>query len=92
VGLDFVAVPNPFRGQADLHLAVEQAGPVHLQVFDAHGRRVRDLRSVADGGGDIVVTWDGKDAAGHDVEAGVYLVRARVPNGTVRTTSVIRMK
>jgi hypothetical protein len=66
-----VAAPNPFfgrvcfRGSADVEAWT-------IDLYDAAGRRVRALR-----GAGPLRTWDGRDAGGEPVPAGVYAYRAR---------------
>lgn len=48
--------------------------PVRLEVFDVYGRRVRS-EELGSGPGAADIEWDGTDAAGHPVPAGVYFLR-----------------
>jgi hypothetical protein len=78
-----VATPNPFRAGAFVRLAliggggaddrmVAGASPApEIALYDASGRRVRDL-VLTDG----AATWDGRDARGALVPSGVYWARA----------------
>jgi hypothetical protein len=73
------AYPNPARatagGRMQLVYQVSLPGPVRLEVFDVLGQPVRTL---ADGFADVgtwSVPWDGYDASGVPVAAGVYLYR-----------------
>lgn len=69
--------PNPFSGHATIGFSLPAPGPVSVAVFDGAGRRVRVLwRGVRDAGPGTV-TWDGRDAAGTSVAAGLYFVRLR---------------
>jgi hypothetical protein len=54
------------------------AAEVRADVLDVAGRRVRNLAAGhwAPGRGDIV--WDGRDAMGARVAAGIYLLDVRV--------------
>lgn len=70
------AAPNPFHGATVLNWSAPHPGPLHLEIFDLAGRRVRDLgQSVPVSGGRA--TWDGRDDHGDALPAGVYLARAR---------------
>jgi hypothetical protein len=78
------AYPNPFRGTITLEIdASRSAAAVSATVFDAAGRRVRSLVAPADGGV-ARVRWDGRDASGRPVPAGVYFVRAADGGATGR--------
>jgi photosystem II stability/assembly factor-like uncharacterized protein len=73
--------PNPGRGVARFALALPAAGTA--DVFDAAGRRVRDLFSGDAGPGSLSLAWDGLDARGHRAGAGIYFVRASASGSTV---------
>lgn len=69
--------PNPFAGGATLALTGPGADgktlaePVAVEIRDARGRIVRRLE-LEPGGETPSRNWDGRDAAGRDVAAGVY--------------------
>jgi hypothetical protein len=70
--------PQPSRGVQTMQLVVPSGRPVEVQVFDAAGRRVRNLGSFrAAGATPLEVRWDGRDDEGRRVAAGVYFVRGR---------------
>jgi len=71
-----LALPNPFQGRTALHLFLPQRdGGVEAEVFDAGGRRVRELHAGALEAGDHVLSWDARDAQGRLVPSGLYFVR-----------------
>ncbi len=76
--------PNPAWGAVTLPYA-SAGGPARLDVVDVLGRSVRSVDLDAASG---TATWDGRDAAGEPVAAGLYLVRLSTPAGaaTVRVT------
>ncbi len=85
------AYPNPFRLSTTLGFTVSRPGPVRLQVYDALGRLVRSLVDEHRGVGAYQVVWDGRDAAGREVPAGVYLVRFETGgHAQTRTLVVLR--
>ena len=71
--------PNPFNPQMviPLDLATDQK-QVSLILYDVLGRRVRQLWRGPLGAGSHRFVWDGRDAAGRDVAAGVYIYRVEV--------------
>jgi len=69
------ARPNPSRGVTTLAFELEAGSDVSVEVFDATGRRVASLLEGALTAGRHSVSWDGRDLAGREVAAGVYLVR-----------------
>jgi hypothetical protein len=69
------AWPNPYRpgsGTLEVEAAVPLPG-TRLTVYALSGRWVRTLAGTAGGG---AWTWDGRDASGRRVPAGVYFVAA----------------
>lgn len=69
--------PNPFRpeqGALDVHFSLRAAGHARLTVYDLEGRVVQRLLDGALGAGRQNVLWNGRDAEGHAVRAGVYVV------------------
>jgi photosystem II stability/assembly factor-like uncharacterized protein len=82
--------PNPSRGAARFALALPAAGTAEVTVFDAAGRRVRDLFSGVAAPGSLPLTWDGLDVRGHRAGAGIYFVRASASGSTV-TRRLVRV-
>jgi glucose/arabinose dehydrogenase len=71
--------PSPSRAGVTFEYSTVSEGPVSLAVYDVGGRRVRslvDLEREAPGG--HRATWDGRDASGDRLPAGVYLSRLSV--------------
>jgi glucose/arabinose dehydrogenase len=72
-------VPSPARGSAELSYTLPRAGRVHLTLFDALGRRVRQLVAPTDQTpGQHRVSWDGTDDSGRGAAPGVYVARLNV--------------
>lgn len=72
-------VPNPFNPRTTVRFTLHHAGPVHLRIHDATGRRVRTLiagAAFAQGTHDVI--WDGRDDHGRAVASGAYLSQLRV--------------
>lgn len=61
----YAVSPNPFRAST----VIRGGRGLRVEVCDRAGRAVRALT------GEGAVTWDGRDARGRRVEAGVYFVR-----------------
>ena len=81
-----LCLPNP----CGRTVAIQTAGLVNsggaVRIFDGLGRSVRKL---AVGPGVYRTEWDGRDAAGREVPAGVYLVV--VTNGLSKRTERLRL-
>ena len=77
-----VFAPNPSASRVRITLAGAAATlddePARLEIADVSGRMVRVIEGSAHGG----FLWDGRDAQGRPVPAGVYLHRAITSHGT----------
>ncbi len=67
--------PNPFAERTTIPYRLDRAGPVSLAVYDLLGRRVRTLVDATRPAGSHTATWDGRDASGRRLSAGVYVCR-----------------
>lgn len=70
-----VARPNPFGESASLSYDLAEPGHVRVDVYDVQGHRLRTLADGPRSSGAHSLAWDGRDAGGNDVPAGVYFVR-----------------
>jgi len=69
------AAPNPFSGRTVLRYSLAKSGPVSLAIYGITGQKVRTLVSENASAGTHEVAWDGRDAFGKAVGAGVYFAR-----------------
>ncbi|MDE2703722.1 MAG: T9SS type A sorting domain-containing protein, partial [Gemmatimonadota bacterium] len=67
--------PNPFNPSTLIPYQLPTAGPVRLEVFNMLGQRVAKLVDGERSAGVHTARWDGTDAAGRAVGAGVYIYR-----------------
>lgn len=67
--------PSPFVEEVAIEYEAPQGLESMLAVYDASGRLVRRLATDRVGASTAVVRWDGRDASGREVSAGVYFVR-----------------
>ncbi len=67
--------PNPFNPQTTLVFELSQDRQVLVEVFDAQGRRVRNLLNEQLTAGSHRLRWNGCDANGIELPAGLYLSR-----------------
>jgi len=74
------ALPNPARGALVLQLANPTRAPVvvRVRIVDLSGRRIADLPPRVAPSGYSRVSWDGRDARGQRVPAGLYMVQAEL--------------
>ena len=78
----YPARPNPALLAASgiaLHFHLPTAAVGRLAVFDANGRLRQVLASGPMRAGEHRITWDGRNAAGFPVPAGVYYLRLSTP-------------
>ena len=75
--------PNPFNPATIIPLAVPAgAGDVDLTIYNVLGQPVRQVWAGPLPAGEHRLAWDGRDAAGQPVAAGVYLYRVQVGDQT----------
>jgi hypothetical protein len=72
--------PNPFNPVTTLPYAVATEGLVSLRVYNPLGQQVVTLVNDLHAPGFYRVVWDGRDALGHSVASGIYMVRMVAPN------------
>lgn len=90
------ARPNPFRQSTTIDLASalssgDRVAP-SVTIYDAAGRRVVRLGPIDVGGwGSVAATWNGLDADGLPVAAGVYFARIATTRRSL-VTRIVRLK
>ncbi|MFH1276818.1 MAG: FlgD immunoglobulin-like domain containing protein [Candidatus Eisenbacteria bacterium] len=67
--------PNPMTGVGRIDYALEREARVAFRIYDIRGRVVAERDQGLQGAGPHGFEWDGRDARGQDVPAGVYFVR-----------------
>ncbi len=77
--------PNPFNPTTRIVLDLAATERVRLVIFDARGRRVRDLVDAILPSGRKEFVWDGRDDGGRGLPSGTYF--AHVGAGAVRQTA-----
>ncbi len=83
--------PNPFNPSTNIRFGLPATSEVTLQVFDIRGRLVRTLVSQSLAAGYHTVQWNGTDAQGQPMPAGVYLVRLKA-SGSDQSLKVLLVK
>jgi hypothetical protein len=87
--LSLDACPNPARAAMGISYGLPRPAQVELGVFDISGRLVKNLVRTRDAAGRHELRWNGRDAAGHAVGAGVYFLRLVAQTGS-GTQSLVR--
>jgi hypothetical protein len=83
--------PQPARAVQTVVLAAERSVVLAIRVYDLAGRLVRALHDGPVGPGATLFAWDGRDARGRRVAAGVYFVRA-TGGADVETAKAVRIR
>ena len=79
---------NPVIPGVDFDLSLREAGPVRLEIFSVEGRKVTTLIDRPMPAGAYSVRWEGKDARGRAVTAGIYFCRFETGD-LIRTSKVV---
>ncbi|MEM1057468.1 MAG: FlgD immunoglobulin-like domain containing protein [Bacteroidota bacterium] len=87
-GVEIRVAPNPASGPLTVEVTVGQPSAVNVEVLDVLGRRVREIADGVAVADRAVLEWDGRDASGVRLPAGVYLVRASTEAGHLGTRAV----
>ena len=74
--------PNPFNPNTIVHYSLPVATEVKLVVHDILGREVARLVDDYREAGYHRVVWNGRDAGGRDLPAGLYIARMMTPQYT----------
>lgn len=89
----FLASPSPHPAVGQVHgsVTLPTAGAVTLEWYDAGGKRVRRMETLALSPGPITYTWDARADDGRTVPSGIYWLRV-VHAGETRSRRVILLK
>ena len=84
--------PNPFNPATTIPLAVPAgAKNVDLTIYNVLGQPMRQVWTGPLPAGEHQLTWDGRDAQGRPVAAGVYVYRLQVDEQT-RTRKMVKLE
>lgn len=83
--------PNPALLATTLRFSLSRDADVRLAIYDASGRRVRELISGTQPAGAHAIGWDFRDAHGGSIGAGIYFARLDVGARSL-TRKVIHMR
>ncbi|MFO7675310.1 MAG: M14 family zinc carboxypeptidase [bacterium] len=82
--------PNPAVRGTQVRFMLGRSGAARVAVYDATGREVRVLADGARPAGEHKAGWDGRDAAGRLVPAGVYYCRLSADSNHTARFAVVR--
>ncbi|MBN2619811.1 T9SS type A sorting domain-containing protein [candidate division WOR-3 bacterium] len=80
---NLLAAPNPFRTSVHIDYSIERSADIVITIYDITGAEVRTLVQDQQGSGNHSVTWNGMDARGRIVSAGVYVCTIQVGDQTM---------
>lgn len=83
--------PVPTSGALHLRFTLPRAGETQLSIFDAAGRRRRELVHETMLAGRVQLEWDGRDQNGRELPSGTYFARLVAP-GFTRSERVIVLR
>ena len=83
------ALPNPFRSKTEFSFQLPAAGTAKLTLFDLRGREVRVLADGPLPAGPQSLPFDGRDAHGRRLTAGVYFARLDFAAQNAKTSFVM---
>jgi hypothetical protein len=86
--------PNPGRGEFSIPLLVsqEEEGHFELTVYDVRGRKASTLFDRHLEAGRHLLEWDGRDAEGRPVGAGIYFLRVTGPQGFLHSSKLVLLE
>ncbi|MCP4547215.1 MAG: T9SS type A sorting domain-containing protein [bacterium] len=82
---------SPFTDAAEIRFGSTLPAAASLKIYDVAGRLQRELTTLSRLEGESRLTWDGKNDAGRDLSAGVYLVRLESDTGAL-TRRMVKLK
>jgi flagellar hook assembly protein FlgD len=83
--------PNPFNAGTQIKIDLPRSGETTLIIFNARGENLRTLTQSYLEQGNHTFSWQGKDAQGKDLPAGVYLARIE-SSGHIATSKLLLLK
>ena len=83
--------PNPFNPSTRIRYDLREETHVSLTVYDMLGKQITSIVSESQSAGVRTVIWDGTDASGRNVSAGVYLYRIQAGTFT-ETRKMVLLK
>jgi len=83
--------PNPFNSSTKIKYQIPEDSYVRLKIYNTIGQEVKTLVGSYLKAGNYSVIWDGLDAQGQEVSAGVYFCTLKT-NGFSKTKKVVLIR
>ncbi len=81
--------PNPLNPITDITFTVPRPSRVMLKIYNVKGELVRTIVGGSVAAGEHTVSWDGTNARGARVAAGIYFLRLENDNGILTRKMVV---
>ena len=83
--------PNPFRSATTIGYILAVPATINMSVYDIGGKLVENLVAAKQGSGEYAVSWNGSDASGMQLQAGIYtcVAEAQTSTRTIQQTMKI---
>ena len=81
--------PNPFNPLTTISYYLPAPAQVRLEIFDVAGHRIACLVNAHNESGNHSVAWNGTDASGRAMAAGIYIYRLSANKGTLSRKMVL---
>jgi hypothetical protein len=81
--------PCPFAPGSAIQFFLTEAGFVDIGIYNLSGRKIKTLLKGKSAPGSHSVSWNGKDALGRKVAAGLYLVQMQAADRVLREKIVV---
>jgi flagellar hook assembly protein FlgD len=84
-----LAYPNPFSNQTTISYEAQKAENIRVSIFNLRGQEVFVLYEGANSTEQLNLSWNGADAKGDRLPAGIYFARAQTRFGS-KTVKVLK--
>lgn len=85
-------IPNPFRGSADIEFVAGISAGARIMIAGPDGRVIRTAELDTRATQRVVWRWDGRDATGHEVPAGIYAYRVMAAGSTMASGKAVLLR
>jgi flagellar hook assembly protein FlgD len=82
--------PNPFNNQLFINFNAEKETNLAILIYDINGKLVNTLYNSKASAGEHAIFWNGKNNAGIDMEAGIYIVQFNTSTGSPVLFKVVK--
>jgi hypothetical protein len=83
--------PNPFKSELSIRVEGSAKAPVRLDIFNIKGQKVQSLQTKHLTGEAAHLIWNGTDAGGRRLAAGIYFLRASGGNKAPVTRKILKL-